>query len=141
MGKHSMFEQISLAAGISLVVGARAVPAATADPLAPHRWKDRVVVIIAPDGSDPSLHEQRAAFAAARNGLKERDIVVLEAADNGSEATALRRKFAGPGHAFRAVLVGKDGGAKLTSDRPISAERLFGEIDAMPMRRQEMRER
>jgi hypothetical protein len=39
------------------------------------------------------------------------------------------------------LLVGKDGGVKLSSSSPLSASTLFGTIDAMPMRIDEMRRR
>ena len=42
--------------------------------------------------------------------------------------------------AFAAVLVGKDGGEKFRSEGPVSPEVLFEIIDAMPMRRREMRD-
>jgi hypothetical protein len=41
---------------------------------------------------------------------------------------------------FEIILIGKDGGVKLRSKTPISLEELFSLIDAMPMRRQEMRD-
>ena len=44
------------------------------------------------------------------------------------------------GDDFTCMLVGKDGGVKLSSDTPVPAERLSDVIDAMPMRRREMRE-
>ena len=136
-----MFDPVPLATAVSLFLGIAVAAGAAANPLAAHRWKDRIIVILAPDAGDPRLSEQRALLDAARDGLKERDIVVLEAVGDGPDASALRRQFADGKAVFRAVLVGKDGGAKLASDRPISAERLFREIDAMPMRRLEMRER
>ncbi len=40
---------------------------------------------------------------------------------------------------FTAVLIGKDGGVKEKSSRPIPPADLFGTVDKMPMRRQEMR--
>jgi hypothetical protein len=39
------------------------------------------------------------------------------------------------------VLIGKDGGEKLRRTTPLSPEELFAIVDAMPMRRAEMRER
>jgi hypothetical protein len=39
------------------------------------------------------------------------------------------------------VLIGKDGGDKLTSASPLDAARLFATIDATPMRREEKRRR
>jgi len=41
---------------------------------------------------------------------------------------------------FHAILIGKDGGVKGRWDSPVDMDALFGLIDAMPMRRQEMRE-
>ncbi|OGX91137.1 hypothetical protein BEN49_20965 [Hymenobacter coccineus] len=43
--------------------------------------------------------------------------------------------------AFGVVLVGKDGGTKRTSATPLAPDDLFGTVDKMPMRRQEMRRR
>jgi len=40
---------------------------------------------------------------------------------------------------YENLLIGKDGGVKLKSDAPISNEKLFETIDAMPMRQREMR--
>jgi len=36
-------------------------------------------------------------------------------------------------------LVGKDGHTALSSKKPLSADYLFGKVDAMPMRRAEIR--
>ncbi|MDP4025531.1 DUF4174 domain-containing protein [Methylobacterium sp. NEAU 140] len=113
--------------------------AAGSDPLAAHRWRTRVLVLSAPGAGDAGLRAQRAALASVRGGLGERDLVVIEAVGPGAEAAALRARLGLPADAFRAVLVGKDGGAKLTADAPIPPQRLFATIDAMPMRRDEMR--
>jgi hypothetical protein len=53
----------------------------------------------------------------------------------------LRSRFGATRAAFRVVLVGKDGGTKLAQSSPILPDALFGAIDAMPMRRDEMRRR
>ena len=42
---------------------------------------------------------------------------------------------------FSVILIGKDGGVKLRSAEPVSAEAIFGLIDGMPMRQREMRNR
>ncbi|MCB1510262.1 MAG: DUF4174 domain-containing protein [Hyphomicrobiaceae bacterium] len=59
----------------------------------------------------------------------------------GPGAAALRQPYGVNAGQFQAVLVGKDGGSKLRSAQPISARRLFGLIDAMRMRQQDMRRR
>lgn len=124
-----------LAAGL-----AAAVPvAATVDGIDRHRWTARLLVVVAPDESDAALAEQRGAFAASERGSLERDLVLVEAVGSSAEAQAIRRRFSVPAGSFRAILVGKDGEAKLASDAPIAPERLFAAIDGMPMRRDEMR--
>jgi hypothetical protein len=58
-----------------------------------------------------------------------------------ADAKVLRRRFRVPDDAFRVILLGLDGGAKLTSDEPLTTETLFSTIDAMPMRQRELSER
>ncbi|MEH3144592.1 MAG: DUF4174 domain-containing protein [Methylobacterium frigidaeris] len=117
-----------------------ALPAGAAS-LDAYRWKARVLLVAAASADDPRLVEQRRIVAAAQRGTRERDLVVVEAVGAGAEAESLRRRFGLTGNDFRAVLVGKDGGAKLSAGEPIAAERLFATIDAMPMRREEAAER
>ena len=117
------------------------LPLATAtagpDPLMPYRWSHRVVVALASSPSDPSLSAQRRIFAAMGGGARERNLVLLEATDDTAEGAVLRRRFGG-GRGFIAVLIGKDGGEKARSERPMEPDDLFATIDAMPMRRAEM---
>lgn len=115
--------------------------AAGGDPLAAHLWKSRVLVIAAPEAGDARVQAQREALASARAGLSERDLVVVEAIGPGRQAAALRQRLGLSEGAFRAVLLGKDGGPKLSSGEPIPLQNLFATIDAMPMRRDEMKRR
>jgi hypothetical protein len=130
---------LPLLAAATTLLGASLAAAAPADPLARHRWSDRLLVLSAPRADDGRLAAQRRIVEAARSGARERDLVVVEAVGGGGEAAAIRARLGLPPGSFRAVLVGKDGGAKLTSPEPIAAETLFETIDAMPMRRQEAR--
>ncbi|MGI4802498.1 MAG: DUF4174 domain-containing protein [Janthinobacterium lividum] len=90
-------------------------------------WADqpRRLYIYAPTASDPALIQQRHLVDAARPGLAERDLVLIE--------------IIGKRPHFEAVLVGKDGGEKLRAATPLTPERLFETIDAMPLRLQERR--
>jgi hypothetical protein len=116
------------------------------------QWQNRPLVVIAPAADDPALARQLAIAEAHAEGWRDRDMVTIVVAGDrpvtvdGAAAAdlangALRRRFGVTGQDFAAVLVGKDGTAKLRGDAPITAERLFETIDAMPMRRREMRER
>ena len=73
-------------------------------------------------------------------GARERDLTLITAVGTSPEAEALRRRFRLDG-AFHVLLVGKDGGAKLTSTEPVGPETILPLIDAMPMRQDEMRKR
>ncbi|CAA2107528.1 hypothetical protein MBUL_04205 [Methylobacterium bullatum] len=109
------------------------------DPLAAHRWKSRVLVIVAPEDGDPRIEAQRREARASRADYAERDLILVEAIGTGVEADRIRHRFGIGAGDFRVVLVGKDGEAKLTEAAPIPAARLFSTIDAMPMRREERR--
>ena len=106
------------------------------------RWQYRVIVL-APDADS-------AAITANRHRIDERDVVwfVVGRLDSNYQdviepafwAAAERRLArAGPKGNVEALLIGKDGGDKRAQAR-FDLEALFDAIDAMPMRRQEMRQ-
>ena len=110
------------------------------DPLAIYRGKARVLVVLAADPTDAKLRRQKELYADMKAGAEQRDLALVEALGSSAEATALRRTF-GLGEGFQAMLVGKDGGEKLTSTDPLGPAELFPLIDSMPMRQDEMRKR
>jgi hypothetical protein len=130
-------------------MGALAMPQpGSADPLEALRWEKRAFVVFAHDKAAAA----RQLAALPTRGLVERDMVVLlvsgegtvrasgAAMDETPSPEALRRQFeVAPDVPFVALLVGKDGGVKVRETAPISAAALFGLIDGMPMRQQEMR--
>ncbi len=86
----------------------------------------RVLAIAAPSLADETYRTQAALLLPVLAGLHERDFVVQTRFDVKT---------------FSVVLIGKDGGEKLRRTTPLSPEELFAIVDAMPMRRDEMRER
>lgn len=86
----------------------------------------RVLVVSAPDAGHAAYRDQAAQLLPAWRGLIERDFVV-------------ETRFGAA--AFSVVLIGKDGGEKLRRATPLEPAELFALVDAMPMRRAEMRER
>jgi hypothetical protein len=108
------------------------------DALREHLWHSRVVIIFASERSDSRIAEQRGIVSSMGSGAAERDIAVVEFVGASGDAQAMRRKLGIPENGFQAVLVGKDGSAKLRSTQPLTAEKLAATIDAMPMRREEM---
>jgi Domain of unknown function (DUF4174) len=108
-----------------------------AAPLDEFRWKSRVLVVVAPAG-DAAIQEQRRIFNSAAKGMSERSVVLAEALDDGERSRQIRSRLDADGRSFRVFFVGKDGHTAISSDEPLSADFLFGKIDAMPMRRDEM---
>lgn len=117
--------------------------------LSSYRWKNRLLLIFAPSTSG-EYEEQLRRFEGPEPDFEERHLLLgkfLEREDgelNGttvsSEETAkLRDEFGVEG--FTVILVGKDGTEKYRTGEPVAAEEIFRGIDAMPMRRREMRER
>ncbi len=52
----------------------------------------------------------------------------------------LFRKYKADSNGFTVLLIGKDGGEKLRSHKPVSFEQLRDTIDAMPMRQREVKQ-
>ena len=120
--------------------------------LADYRGANRVLVVFAHSPEDEDYRDQRHALDEARDGVKDRDLVLIEVFREGparaegkflarAEAEAIRSRFKVEGGRYALVLVGKDGGEKARWYTPIPAEAVFGVVDAMPMRRREVRER
>ena len=121
-----------------MLVGLSAL-AASADELAELRWKARVLVLSAPSEDHSDLLAQQRILAEDAAGLAERDIRIIQLiSGNGAK---LRDKLGLPPERFTVVLLGKDGGEKIREERPVTLDSLYGLIDAMPMRKQEMKER
>lgn len=133
---------------LAMLLGVGAV-AVSDEASAQYRWTARPLYVFAPNDQDARLQTQLKMLAANRAGFADRDMAVIVVTGNsvsvalGANAKAsagvLRQRFGVDETAFKAVLVGKDGGVKLSSAQPFDAETLFSTIDAMPMRKREMR--
>jgi NADH dehydrogenase [ubiquinone] 1 alpha subcomplex assembly factor 1 len=108
------------------------------------QWRNRVVLVF--PGEDIDMQELTARFERERAGIEDRDIRYFifgpEVLSNGPSfdpeyASQLRTRFARPGRNTSVALIGKDGGLKYEAEH-LDLEAIFREIDAMPMRRQEM---
>ena len=109
-----------------------------------YRWKNRVLLLAAPTPDQVDFKTQKALLNAEKVGMAARDFVVLEVFYDQLSAPDqqfLTKKTGVSPPQFAAVLIGKDGGVKELSRRPISPAALFGTVDKMPMRREEMRKR
>ncbi|MDQ2793280.1 MAG: DUF4174 domain-containing protein [Bacteroidota bacterium] len=106
------------------------------------RGRKRVLLIAAPTAGQADFKTQKALLAAHPQELADRDFLVLEVPyDQLSPADRnyLMQRIGLKLPTFCVVLIGKDGGMKEKSKRPMQPADLFGTVDKMPMRREEMR--
>lgn len=96
----------------------------------------RQLLLFADSETNPQLQQQLKYLREDANGLKERDIEMKIYYRTKNPELFTKRKIKA---AFTAILVGKDGGDKLTSNEALTLQKLYGIIDAMPMRRSEMK--
>lgn len=108
----------------------------------------RRLLIFTPSTSSETYTEQHRLLRNHQPGFEERDLETVLVSETGDgfnitpdEAAELRGEYDVEAGRFTVVLVGKDGTEKFRSGDPVSANELFERIDAMPMRRREVRER
>ena len=108
----------------------------------------RPLLIFAASPDDPSLLAQLHMLKDSVPGLARRDVLVIavpfqtpsptDVSLTAEAATAARRHYRIAPPDFTVILLGKDGGEKLRSTKPVSFTKLQEKIDSMPMRQQEM---
>ena len=114
-----------------------------------YRWEKRILLIFSPTQTNRQLVKQRSLFFKNRVGFNDRDLLVIEIVNNivlsrypalagKRKAPFFRSQFRVNQNKFRSILIGKDGSIKLDRSIPIDPCYLFGLIDTMPMRRQEI---
>ncbi len=114
------------------------------------RWKKRPLLLFAEDEGDPRLQQQLSAVQATRSQFDERDMLLVVILGTGpsrveervltaEDAERLRDSYGVDGGTFALRLVGKDGGVKREARDVVPMDALYDLIDAMPMRREEMR--
>jgi Domain of unknown function (DUF4174) len=117
-------------------------PASLAATVQGSKWQQRVVLLCAPTPENADLRRQLQLLEPVGAELEARDMLVravvfsqLPAADQ----RYARERLHVSGKGFVLLLIGKDGGVKRRETAPLPPAQLFSTIDAMPMRRQEMR--
>jgi hypothetical protein len=111
----------------------------------------RPLLIFAPTPNDPQLQIQLRRLNQSAAAIANRDIAVIAIPWNSpsptaatltdQDALAARRRFHIAPSDFTVILLGKDGGEKLRSSKPLTLDKLTSTIDAMPMRQDELRSR
>ncbi|GAA4434319.1 DUF4174 domain-containing protein [Pontibacter saemangeumensis] len=115
-----------------------------------YKWKKRPLLLFAPSEDSPAYIRQKEMVKADAQAIEERDMVVIELVgpdkvyiggtlQRRQRGEALRKRFRVSPDSFAVLLIGKDGTEKSRNTAPVALEEIFGRIDQMPMRRQEMR--
>lgn len=114
------------------------------------RWKNRVLLVFSANEDSSHLTDQKEALLRDEAGLIERDLLIFEITKD-QEITELlhEKEYRSNTNLWRSyeisnaditvLLIGKDGTEKLRSTSVLSSKELYAVIDAMPMRRTEMR--
>lgn len=115
-----------------------------------HQWKDRIIILLTDDVIDKTYQKQIYELQKNESGLQERNFVVYhvkpEHLKKGLYSTDWKKesylfdKHKKTNSEFEFVLIGLDGSIKLQQSEFITCEKLFSIIDAMPMRKSEMRD-
>ena len=121
----------------------------SAQDLSQHEWKDRLLLVLTTENSKELYKEQMDLFKDNIAGLEERKLVIYSVmpekykkgiqAEKWVESTRLNDRYREGGKEFEVILLGLDGRVKLRQSEILSIEKLFRTIDAMPMRRNELR--
>ena len=120
-----------------------------------YHWGNRPLLLFAISADDPDYRKQKADLDAHAAGVTERDIVLIECLGtrNGhvlepgeprqmlqvEDVEELRLRFGVDLNGFALILIGKDGTEKRREAKAVAVDALFEQIDAMPMRREEIK--
>ncbi len=108
------------------------------------RWKNRLLLLMEPEGDLVNTREQLALLSTFEEDIKARELVILVfdgevIRDKDLKVTAINPEDI-PYKDFQGVLlVGKDGGIKLKEPFTVAPIFIFDLIDSMPMRQREIR--
>lgn len=101
------------------------------------QFSEKRELFIFGDPKNVQVTQQLALLEKEGDGVKERAIRITQVPEKAKQYKEYKVDTA---TAFTLILVGKDGGEKFRSNRVTTADELFAIIDAMPMRRLEMRQ-
>lgn len=98
----------------------------------------RRIIVFAPDSANLSFITQNRIFQTENSACVERDIIVENHIFRTKESL-LFKKYQVSNRDFTVLLIGKDGYVKLRSKEVVTPKRIYALVDAMPMRKDEMR--
>ena len=124
-------------------------------PLTELTWQKRCVLLITDSVSNGTYQQQIIELGDVDADYEDRRLIVVDVRKDkyGFRSTpdaqrksplwhsdaSLYQKYGSGQEGFRIVLIGLDGGIKLQQDEFVTKQALFDRIDAMPMRKVELR--
>ena len=142
---HALLRLATVAMTIFFSLAAHAQDGNNPDrPISAYRDKNRVLLVFAPTAQDPAFLEQTKLWQIEKAGFDERQLVMVPVLADAKKSAGdppgtLAKRFGIDAKTFTVVLVGKDGRDAYRSTKPVPASTVYATIDAMPMRRAEMR--
>lgn len=127
-----------------------------AQDLKTHQWENRIVIVYSDDIDSSIFQKQMNTFIIDKKGMIERKLMVYSVVKeryelldfkesnpvkSGTVSDKFKSRYIDKVSKFKVVLIGLDGSVKLEQDNILIIDKLFGTIDAMPMRRREMKKK
>lgn len=117
-----------------------------------YQWHTRLLFLVAPEVSAPAVAQVRDTLERQIEAVVDRDLLVIQLFLNGQslvgdrpitvrEAAQLRLELGIAPDEQVLVLIGKDGSVKRRAPLLSDLQEIFTQIDTMPMRRNEIRQR
>jgi len=121
-----------------------------------HKWENRLILIISKTQDSEVYNNQIEEFETSYEGLADRRLIIYhilpdqyksvdyqngKSDNNWTTSSKLFKRYAKNQSDFSVVLIGLDGSIKLQQNDILTTDKLFGTIDAMPMRRSEIKNR
>lgn len=113
-----------------------------------HRWNDRVIILLGNQSTEALVEKQLMELLKTPDDLTERKLKVYVSVAKRYENLDidvielnpdLVQKYNPKNKDFKFILIGLDGGVKMGRSAFVPTKELFGLIDGMPMRRNEIR--
>ncbi|WP_179020979.1 DUF4174 domain-containing protein [Winogradskyella forsetii] len=119
-----------------------------------HKWENRLILIISTNQDSEVYNNQIEEFETSYKGFAERRLIIYHVLPNQYKtvdyendksdnkwrsSSKLFKRYADDQSDFKVVLIGLDGSVKLQQNDLLTTDKLFETIDAMPMRRSEIK--
>lgn len=115
-----------------------------------HQWKHRVILIITNATENDNYKSQLEEFNIDNDAFKERKLIIYsilpehyrlhdKSTSDWIKGSELYKAYSPKKVAFKVILIGLDGSVKLEQSDILTTQKLCLTIDAMPMRRSELR--